>query len=637
MNALLAVVRREAHEKAFVLAGALAASFLPIVIPLIPGLAKLPGQDVREISAGLVSCGLAGLLAVVFGATAFPLSASDRRMGFDFTRPVPAWALWLGKMGVAAGFVAVCGLVIVTPSWIVESVRVGVPMGTIRGVGSLWPLLLLIPAAHVGSVVIRSRSRWLLADFAFVVVVVQAWAYLFSRMLRLGLGSDVATLSAQIWGISIAAGVTLASLSAVVRGRMDIRRAQRAVSLALWACLIAGVIGMAGHWRWVKTPNPEDAERFQYLLPAPAGPWMSFSSPCRGSYLGFVYNGETGEFLRTGPNALAFPAISASGSVVAWFEAVRGGGQLLSADLGLAKPRKIRTAVFLDDRPEFCRLSPAATRLASWTAGGRFEVHDVHSGEALVRQRRVETDPGYHIHFLGEDRIRLVGFEPGGDDRGRLEIQEFEAVAGVLATTGAIDGIRAERRPKLVFDERAERMLLVEYLETRITLRDGATGRELARLLELPPGTRCGAGFLADGRIVVAFEDDDATRLNLHSADGSPLNRISVPGTGGRMLVPGAEVAPGRFILGFKPASRPGEEALAFLVDADSGSVAGIPGDLLPAASIRWSVRFVVRNPPVAVGLPASRLFTNASYTSLVRLDAETGEQEVLLGRGRAR
>lgn len=635
MSALLAVVLLEARERGFVLVGALAASVLPILVPLIPGLAKLPIQDVREAAAGLVTLLLIGLLAVAFGATAFPLSPSDRRMGFYFHRPVPAWALWLGKMGTDVVLVVICGLIIMTPAWMAEGLTGKLRPEQVLVSIDMWPLLLLLPASHLGSVVVRSRSAWVLADVLIALTFLTGWAYVTLRVANWAYDELDVMLSIQAlsWGVCL----TAASALCVIVGRMDVRVARRWMSIPLWSCMAVGLLVGGGYLRWSSTPQPDDIEKFHFLAAAPDGPWIAFSGPCRGGWNHFLYNTETGEHVRLGRMTVPLTFFSDAGDTAAWFAYRDAGRELLVADLRVTPPAPRATGLFVEHDDYWVWFAPSGTHVAVRTDLG-IELLDVRYPRAVEREDRVLLPPAERTVFLDDRRVRLLSTRPAEEKTVDLMLQDFDMETGRQLAEILVAGLPSKRN-RLACSTATARSRDVFVLDERnggrVTLRDSNTGEEQSLLVNLLPGTRCRIGLLSDDRVVVGAGSDATTRVGVFDSGGTPMAIVELPETDEYGVLLGAEVSPGRFVVGLTPVANADDEPLVYLVDANSGDARVVAEGLRPVSTLRNDL-WIWRQMPAMPNSPASRLFVNVERTRLVRLDPATGKSQVVLGGGRS-
>ena len=133
----------------------------------------------------------------------------------------------------------------------------------------LAPAMWIVPAAillvaHAVGIVWRARSAWLVVDFV-ALVAVAAGAFVGAvavSALPAGQTGLVGTLWLLGWGLLglIAAGACQLSF-----GRVDLRRAHRTLSAALWCVLGVGVAALVGWSGWVRAATPADLLRVEQV------------------------------------------------------------------------------------------------------------------------------------------------------------------------------------------------------------------------------------------------------------------------------------------------------------------------------------------------------------------------------------
>src|SRR4029453_331397 len=80
----------------FVAAAVAAAS--PFGVPLVSGLHNLDAAEARSATALAVSAILLCGVSAFLGGTRLPRGLADRRIGFDFARPLSSGAIWGGTL-----------------------------------------------------------------------------------------------------------------------------------------------------------------------------------------------------------------------------------------------------------------------------------------------------------------------------------------------------------------------------------------------------------------------------------------------------------------------------------------------------------------------------------------------------------
>lgn len=596
MRGFFAVFERELAERRLLAAAALGFGVLAAALPLVPGFQK-GGLTDAEVRGG-VALGLAlilsSLTAVFLGGSVLASDLLQRRLGFYFSRPLSGWALWTGKMAAALVLTFGTALLALLPAVLLGgSLDPGGLWGMGRAVGGrdvffLWAagLLLLLFGTNALVVMVRSRSPWVAFDIAALVLVAAAVWDAYSRLLRAGVGMApsaqwwVDPLSLYAWMgnaliLGSLAGLAVAGAIQVVRGRTDVQRAHRSLSVALWAVL--AVLGLTFEiltlW-WVRV-SPSDLLGVNQVVAAPAGAssWIAFEGPAAhrpGYNPAFLYDVESGHTLRTQMGPLAawwsLPLrISNDGSRAVWLEfeglPFRSPVSLYRLDLRRPGARPEATRISLLSGPEGLALSPDGHRVAI-ASRNRLTVEDVDTGRLLA-------SAGYggelwfsRLSFAGPDRVRLyqapgqieTGFAPYG-------IFELDVATGKIAQTGRLSDVHGYSGWLVSRD--GERALL--RTRTQLQLRDASTGELLADL----GAPNRSASFLDDGRVTLVSPEKDLIILNRDGA--RELRRFRLEGA--RALIPVDQPTPGSLRVVTSRTGDPGSPWGLHLLDLQTGAV----------------------------------------------------------------
>nr|MDQ5873061.1 hypothetical protein [Acidobacteriota bacterium] len=167
MKGLLAVTRREIVERRNVWVAAGVASLIPIVFPLVPGMQGEPAGEVQAITAFALAGAFCAGLAIVLGASVVGRELADRRLGFYFSRPLSAFAIWAGKFFGALLLMFGAAFLVLLPATLLGRAALLQPEETL-------PILLLVAAAsvlvlfviHALGLWFRSRSLLFVLDWA---------------------------------------------------------------------------------------------------------------------------------------------------------------------------------------------------------------------------------------------------------------------------------------------------------------------------------------------------------------------------------------------------------------------------------------------------------------------------------------
>ncbi|HSN88671.1 MAG TPA: hypothetical protein VL025_18050, partial [Thermoanaerobaculia bacterium] len=179
MRGFLAVVERELVERRLLAVVALVVGLLPFLVPFVSSARHLGSDDIRSGAALAFGMTFTVVVAIVLGASVIAGDLAERRLGFYFSRPLPGWALWAGKMTASVLLTLGGGFLVLLPVLLAggSDLRGAMPGKDLRGDFSslvvFWMAgaLFLILVSHAVSVMIRARSPWLALDLAGAAVV----------------------------------------------------------------------------------------------------------------------------------------------------------------------------------------------------------------------------------------------------------------------------------------------------------------------------------------------------------------------------------------------------------------------------------------------------------------------------------
>jgi hypothetical protein len=564
MRGFVAVFEREIVERRLLPLAALVLGLVPLAAPLLPGLPYSPPAVIRSgVALGLALI-VSFVLALFLGGSVIARDLGERRLGFYFARPISGGAIWAGKLAAAAVLATGAGALVLLPALLIGDVpdpsgywgsaMTGGPLLGTPGLAVAWLgfIVLVIVGAHAAGVILRSRSPWLLLDLAALSVTVAiVWTCL-EILTRAGaglmswMGVSVSFALLQYVEATVAAVtvVTLAVAGAaqVGRGRTDLRRGHRVLSIVLWSALLPASLVLAGYAWWFESPSPQDLVSIEGVVPAPAGSWVALDGLAahRGGYLpGFLVDVGSGRFVRAdfgisssirGQSPLA--RFSADGTRAVWLElsgdSNRNDLELMTLDLRHpgASPRPVQ--ISLKRSLVSFGLSPDA-RYAAVVQDGRLIVAAVASGRLLA-----SASLGNEFHqqeslaFSGSS-VRFYGLDSFWTPQMTLEHQITLSIADLDISTGKLTKTEvretATGNATWTPSPSGDRGLLRSGKS--LELRDGANGKLVAGL-----GSEASrASFLPDGRIAVLARRGDGTELRvLDASGGAELHRFQFPG-----------------------------------------------------------------------------------------------------------
>ena len=627
MNGFLAITRREIVQRRLILAAAAASSVVPFAAVFVHTLSGTQAAETRSWLAFALSLSFAIGIVGVSGASMVAPALASRRIAFDFSRPLSAFAIWAGHLAAAISLATLSAAVLWIPAWVTGSLVPWDELFVETELQRLWPVLLVVgllflfSATHALSTMLRSGSLLVAFDAVFALAVGFGFSAVLSRLPAF-LADEPRTR--VIWVFILSAGVALlaAGLASVVRGRTDIRAAHRALSRVLWGSLAVAVLGLHGYASWVLAAGPADLEGF-WSDPAPAGTWVALHGEARDTRAEFLYDTASGRTERIAVVEWRGAEMSRNGKRAVWVEGRAEGGpfEVLTLALDDPKSRPARTRLFLEAYPSLLILSADGSRLATMERGV-LSIHNLASARTLASARVAEDRADVRGFFADNDTFRLyrqpgTGIDTGGESH--LEILELDGRSKTLRPTG---GFKSADQLYLVANAGGDRVIAIQDENRETRLLDGRTGAELARLAAGAERTKRWPGFLSDGRIVLSERSGRDSRLRVFRPDGGEEPAIPLPAAGSVVL--GGEVAPGKLVV----ATGEWPSYTTSLVDLDRGIVRKLADGLIPAARLAGFGYEINAGP--AVGSEATRLFVQESHV-LVRLDTLTGERRVLL------
>ncbi|HEX4965974.1 MAG TPA: hypothetical protein VF173_34510 [Thermoanaerobaculia bacterium] len=560
MRGFLAVFEREIVERRLLFVVALVLGLVPLAMPLFPGLPAASPTELRNGTAMSLALVLSFVLAVLLGGTVIARDLVERRFGFYFSRPLPGAAIWGGKLAAAAVLAAGAGILVLLPTSLLGSVpdpsgAWGATFGVVLSRSELFAawlgvLGLVLAASHAASVILRSRSPWLLLDvMALGVTATIAWAC-FGALARHGAGVVAWTRYGAVpfsgftllqhleiaFLVTVLIALAAAGAVQVIQGRTDLRRGHRALSMVLWGVLLPASLVLAGYTWWFETPAIEDLVTVEGEVPSPAGSWIALYGQAahRGGYFpGFLFDVGSGRTLRAGfgnfsKDVTTQARFSADGRRAFWLE-VAGGDpirpwvaevQLFSLDLRRPDASPRPTGVVVRGRVAAFAISPDS-RYVAISHTDRLMVIEIGSGRLLASvARRDWFFQQEAVEFPAPGRVRFFGLYSSWYPQSNrphgvvLSIRDLDVATGKLTETT----VPNERMKGMVtWTPGPQGVRGLWRTREVLELRDGATGALVARL----GGEGARASFLPDGRVA----------LLERSPEGSDL-RLLDPGTG---------------------------------------------------------------------------------------------------------
>lgn len=558
MKSLWTVALREIQERRMLWAAAFAAGLLPLAAPWIPAFERHDPAELRGVAAGALLLVLTLLLAPVLGSSMLGRELAEGRLGFYFRRPLRGWVLWLGKVVGAAVLVFGAQLLLLLPVLSVSGGGASLwdtwglePATALAALAAGTALLLLV--GHLCGVALRSRSLWLLADLAAMAVAAAAGWSLSLRLLETG------AMRALVYGweaglAGLVASLLVAGAVGTVRGRVDLARTHRALSLTLWSAVAVVLSGFAGWVVWVLHPAPADLARLERAVPAPAGDWVMLQGPVDGrpsDHEPVFFADTAGEsFVRASTTGLVTAgSFSPDGRRAVWVQlsAYRPeeGREVVTVDLTAPRPTPVSTGISVTGWIQRLELSPSGNRLAV-AEGSRLSILELPGGRLLASARMPEDTFPASLLWPDENRVRLLA---GRWIEGSAGLEVYELSLGGTWRHTATVGLRKLSGGWSL--DRTGRWMLQWGPARGPRVTDLETGEAQAALPFSAASPWRSGVFLADGRIALAeAAPEDAAEgavVRAFNRSGEEEASLSWPGAG-RLRILG-EALPGLLVV----------------------------------------------------------------------------------------
>lgn len=642
MNGFLTITSREIQTRRMVLVAAFVAGLIPFLAPFIPGTSGSNPAEIRGAFALILAIAFGLGTSVMCGSTVLVRDLMEQRLGFYFARPVPVVSIWGGKLLAAILLSLSTIFLTATPVLLVD-----------HGFGSMFRfpiqlpilvvalLILLVLSLHALGSIVRSHSRWLIADLCAALLLGITFWWAGKSLLFSGYwGWDASGLNrAPVWVVSgLAAALLVAIYSQLSSGRTDPLRGHRALSLTFWGIVGAAAITLSSLALWVTAATPASLILERTRI-APEGEWVFVSGPLRhrGEARGaFLFNSTTGSWVRV-PWRVSEVEFSGDGLHAAWLERDslydHAKAELVSVDLSKPEPKPVHSTIQFSSSARFV-LSPTGQRVAT-IDDDLLSIYELSSGKQLAGARIPSTakNASPALYFVGEDHLRILRNFTSPKSTPWPFLLDFDVATKQLAESGRLLPEFPARMFSIHPTSRGDQMLVVDG--DRLSLRDGRTG-ELISILS--NGMRVHSGTLLEGGGVATLLSDgegDQRRVSLatFSARGEPVRMIPLgPARVSRSV---GQLPDGRFLVALGPLnfSETGWQSQLSLiaVDLTNGTLSPIAKGLLPLNFHDWWLRPLLEPWASGKGSLETKLFVDQQQT-LVRFDPKEGTKTLLGG-----
>ena len=618
MRGFLFVLRKELLERRLVFPVALLLGVVPWLLPwLVPG--ERPA-DVRAVAAVALAVGVLLVLAWATGASALVGDLAEGRLGFLFSQPISAGAIWTGKVAAALTVSLGAALLVLLPSvWTLAESLWAHPVSAALLIAGPAALLVVLASAVV-ALAVRARTAWLFLDLAAVGVAVGASLWGIRGLRALGAsGAAALVLTALVPAVLLC--WILATSASIRIGRSETDRTHRASSLyaagglALVAALVAGYAG------WAVRVEPDDLVGIDVAGALRGTTWVAVTGPLRarpGAWATILVDVASDRYtvvpadLNRGRRTQV--ALSGDGLVLAYAHGSgRGEWEIAWVDLGVSEPAWTEVPIGLGCELATTRLSADGSSLACWCllggdgGGGLLRIHETRTGRLVVEDRLDGPTPK-EIRFRGTEELLLVGPSRTSPHESWLSVRRYSLSEGRVTTErdiGPVGGYWVDPAGETIGTSEG-----VYSVRTGEQLRSFDLDDSPVRTVpwRLSPGVFGGCGS-----------------IYLHDMGKAYWCRFWVDGGGESVHVPFHKVEVelhGQPARGQVLASTRGEDGWStWLIDAASGEKSVVAKGLRSIAS-----------PWAPIGSPASGLYLD-DRGGLVRL--EPSDKRTLLLRGR--
>ncbi len=569
MNHVFAIARREVAEKRIAFLAAAAIATAPFIAALTVHDARTR-EDLFSILGTCMSAAFAVGLAAILGATIVGKEITERRISFYYSKPVSGAAIWFGKLTAAAVMVVSTLTIILLPAMLAVRGRAAYLDLPILVEVTLAASLAAFLIVHAISTSVRSRSPWILLDFALTIALGAACDFALAPM---GMGGAMELLKwvGGILFVLFSAALIGAGAWQLSQGRADRRQSHRAFARFLWIAVGGILVLCYGFTWWVVSATPNDIEKI-WIIDQPSNGNLAVvggSTRHRLDYVGmFLINTENGRFERLGTtfqDGWRF-SFTDDGSKLIWPRRTAAKEmQYEIVERSVAPGAKVQATGFTFF-PQESRVfvSPDGNRLASIDRGGLFSVYDVPTQSSLG-SGRVAANDGQWAYFDG-DQLHIITDTP--TKPGLRSIQTFLYDIKQRATS-KVGEIQVEGESGYLQVSPRRSVLLEPSPSGGRRIYDLATGQLVAasdRRFGL-----LGCRLLADGRLLLREPAaGQGSTIAVIGLDNAVIRRIDVglPDFGIR-----DEVAPGKVIVTEFAKERYSDGPNSLLVDVDQGTV----------------------------------------------------------------
>jgi len=421
MNATLVIARRELAEKRFVFVTALAFLALALIVPFMPGVHDGERAGALIVGSLILATALSVGLAAILGGSIVGRELSDGRLSFYFSKPIPATAIWWGKLLAAATLIVASFGIVGFPA-LVAGGAAALSGWTAEGTWSIFAFILfgagaLFLLSHVIATLVRSRSAWFLFDFVAAVICGTAM-WMLMRALLAGFAGTLTLRLIETFAAFLAVAVIAGGAWQLERGRTDRKRSHMELSRFLWIAIGCGILITAAFVIWVTSVRPAD---LRVDNGRQAGQWAFIRGVANNRidyHAAFLYNIPDGRAVRLPVPPWATVAIRSD--LATWFVRSDGVYELWFARLSDRDPKPQKTSIALKDWAS-PRLTDAGSHVQLLGSGGIVSEYDLTTGRLLGASRwKPEPRPRYVVDIGNGRTVVAMGKGSAVFEGGRM-------------------------------------------------------------------------------------------------------------------------------------------------------------------------------------------------------------------------
>ena len=280
---------RDLQQRWMLFVASFAMGLFIAAIPLLRGSRLSPAElrGAAGLTAALIWC---AVLAILLGGSIFTRDLTENRLAFDFRLPVRPGAIWAARLLAASFTIALAAALVLAPSALfgmdfasaaagldvllgIEPGGVGVPSRSFLAFAPIAALALLL-LANPAALAARARQSWAGVDLLSVGIVSLAatWGW---QLLELWEARTALWRASALVATLALLGAVVASFIQISRGRTEPDRAQKSLSLTLFAAAFATGSAALVYANWYVRPSISSLAANRVFVESLGPNWVS--------------------------------------------------------------------------------------------------------------------------------------------------------------------------------------------------------------------------------------------------------------------------------------------------------------------------------------------------------------------------